>query len=206
MISRRRWTMTTAGCAALLLAGCAGADAPGTGAEASPSATVDTVPAVESSCGDGVAVESLGAGDSGDIYTAVTVVKVADDGSTTVQSEWSRGEAAGAVAASDATENQLAMVRDAVEGGLLDVVEVPQVEESEGLLADAEKGSHVLYAYAERTTEDVVVTCGDGSDAVDAVVTSFAEIEVGAADCSSSPDPVTEYIAAGAITDYCDRA
>lgn len=206
MISRRRWaTTTTVGCTALLLAGCAGADEPGTEGQASPSAAADTVPAVESSCGDGVAVEREGATDSDDIYTAVTVVRVAADGSTTVRSEWARGESAGAVAGSGATENQQAMVRDAVAGGLLDVSEAPQVDESEELLADVEKGTYVLYAYAERSTGTVTVLCGDGSDAADATVTSFEEVEVGAADCSSSPDPVTEYVAADAIADYCGR-
>jgi hypothetical protein len=206
MISRRRWAMTTAGCTALLLAGCAGADEPGAGAEASSSAVADTVPATESSCGDGVSVEPEGSEDSDGIYTAVTVVRVAADGSTTVQDEWGRGEAAGAVAASGATENQQAMVRDAVEGGLLRVADAPLVDESEELLADVEKGTYVLYAFAERSTESVTVACGDGSDAVDAAVTSFEEVEVGVADCASSPDPVTEYVAAGAIADYCGRA
>ncbi|WP_407319992.1 hypothetical protein UQW22_05965 [Isoptericola halotolerans] len=205
MISRRRWAMTTAGCTALLLAGCAGADDAGAGGEASPSAAADTAPAAESSCGDGVALTAEGSVDSEDIYTAVAVVRVAADGSTTMRDEWGRGEAAGAVAASGATDNQQAMVRDAVEGGLLDVAEAPQVDESEELLADVEKGTYVLYAFAERTTENVTLTCGDGSDAVDAAVTSFDEVEVGAADCASSPDPVTEYVAADAI-DYCDRA
>ncbi|GAA1981121.1 hypothetical protein GCM10009718_17660 [Isoptericola halotolerans] len=197
--------MTTAGCAVLLLAGCAGADSPGTDAAASPSASAETAPAVESSCGDGVSVEWQGSPGSQDLYTAVKVVKVAADGATTVRSEWVRGESAGATATSGATENQQAMVRDAVAGGLVDVAEVPDVVESDGLLADVGKGTHVLYAYAERTTGDVTITCGDGSDAVDAAVISFEELEVDVADCASSPDPVTQYVAADAISDYCER-
>ncbi|WP_277212224.1 hypothetical protein [Isoptericola croceus] len=195
----------TAGCAALLLAGCAGADEPGAG-EVSESPAADTAPAVESSCGDGVAVEWQGTPDTKDMYTAVAVVRVSGAGETTVRNEWTRGEAASAVAGGGATEHQEAMVRDAVAGGLLAVTEVPRIEESDELLADVGKGSYVLYAYAERTTGTVTVSCGDGSDAVDADVTSFEEIETDVADCAASPDPVTEYVAADAIADYCGRA
>lgn len=202
----RRLAVLTAGCAALLLAGCAGVDAPGA-AEASESpAAQDTVPAVESSCGDGVAVEWQGTPDEQDMYTAVMVVRVSGDGSSTLRDEWNRGEQASAVAEAGATGHQEAMVRDAVAGGLLEVAEVPRIEESEALLADVGKGSYVLYAYADRSTGTATVSCGDGSDAVDAAVTSFEEIETGVADCTASPDPVTEYVAAGAIADYCGRA
>ncbi|WP_165799907.1 MULTISPECIES: hypothetical protein [Isoptericola] len=201
----RRLAAVTAGCTALLLTGCAGADDPGAG-EASASASADTAPAVESSCGGGVSVEWLGTPESEDIYTAVTVVRVSGDGGTAVQSEWSRGEDAGARAEGGATEDQEAMVRDAVAGGLLEATGAPAIVETDSLLVDVDKGTYVLYAYAERTTGSATVSCGDGSNAVDADVTSFEEVETGVADCSTSPDPVTEYVAADAITDYCGRA
>lgn len=201
----RRLAAATAASTALLLAGCAGADDPGTGpASASPAA--ETAPAAESTCGGGVLVEWDGTPESQDMYTAVTVVRLSGDGDSTVRSEWSRGEAAGARAASGATDDQEAMVRDAVGGGLLAATEAPAIAEPDALLVGADKGTYVIYAYAERTTGSATVTCGDGSNAVDVDVTSFDEIETDLVDCDATPDPVTEYIAADAITDNCGRA
>lgn len=200
-----RLAAAAVGCTALLLAGCAGADDPGT-SDPSGSPAADMAPAAESSCGDGVLVEQGAAPESKDMYTAVTVVRVDGGGDSTVRSEWSRDEAAGARTEPGATEDQEAMVRDAVAGDLLEVADAPAIVEPDALLVGVEKGTYVLYAYAERTVGNVTVTCGDGSNAVDVDVTSFEEVETDFADCSTSPDPVTEYIAADAITDYCGRA
>lgn len=206
MTGRRRRTMVVAACAALLLSGCGGADEPaGSDEPEEAAAALETAPAAESSCADGVTFEWSGSPTTKDLYAEVQVVRVTADGDVDVRNEWNRADEAGAVPASDATEEQQAMVRDAVAGGLVEVVDSPRVDDADEALGDAGRGTYVLYAFAEHTAGTATVACADGSSEVEVRITSFEDLDTGVADCEDSPDPVAEFAAAGAIANYCER-
>jgi hypothetical protein len=196
----------------LLVAGCAGADEPGgtetteTAAGSSASASADAAPASASACAGGVVVEWQGSPTEKKVYTAIVLSTVSGSGAIKVVDSWDRQEDAGVRVAKGATDAQHAVVEDAVAGGLLEAERAPRLADPTELLVGKSKGRYIQYSYTRHSTQDAVVSCADGSEAVDVAWTSFELMETGLSSCTDTPDPVAEYAAADAISTFCDRA
>jgi len=192
-----------------LLTGCAGTDqpgdSPGSDAPASAETAPGAAPAVDSDCVQGVVVDWQGSGTTEDVYTAVKVARVGGDGAVSVKHEWERNEQAGASSGSGVSGAQQAMVDDAVVGGLVAADPAPRLADAAELLEGRDQGKYILYAYARHSTRSGTVSCAGGGESVGVTVVDFDTLQTGAVSCADSPDPVTEFAAAEAISTWCDR-
>ncbi|PFG41461.1 hypothetical protein ATJ88_0100 [Isoptericola jiangsuensis] len=205
----RHLPLTTAllATAALLLAGCAAADdEPDDVVAADASAPAAVAPATSSDCAGGVVVDPQGSPDEQKLYTAIVLSKVSGSGEVAVVDSWDRQEDAGLKVRGGATDAQQAVLDDALAGGLLAVQRAPRLADPAELLVGKDKGRYVQYSYTRRSTQDVVVSCADGTEPVEASWTSFELVSTGLSSCTDTPDPVSEFVAADAISTYCDRA